>query len=329
MSPRPAAAIVAPELQTAEDLCEQNHLRGVAEKFGLEYVPSSGPLLWKDIETWERFGSAELKQNLEYASAGSSYPVHPSADLARGYVVSVVKKVEPKPLPFADIRDKLIEPYVEAQAAKRAADAATAFLDALRTAVRPKQQAKIDEIEKGARDRAAAKATAGNITDEAAKAKLVEDELKAVEGEIKRVLDEVKHEAFDEVVTAGNHKVETVGPFRESYRMTRFFQLEPPSLTKAVMQQYAVTFLDQGKVSDSLRDAENKQSYVACVKERTKPGYADMSLGDRARAERAVRQLKSAMHNMEQQGRFEYEKLSLLVNLQLNEPKPEGESDGE
>lgn len=311
----------APNAADPAAVAEENHLRAAATTFGLEFIEAKDTLKWTDLATWERFGSEQVKQNLEYAGKGATYPFPPNADSARGFVVHVVDKIDPKPLPLAEIRDRLIEPYVEFQASKRGNEAATAFLDALRAAVRPKQQAEIDKIEAAAKERATKKITDGNVTDEAAKVKLVEDELKAVEPEIKTLLDQHRHEAFDEVVAAKGIALETVGPFRESYRQTRFHQLEPASLAKSVMGQFSILLLEQGKVSEALRDNDNKLHYVARVKEKRAPTYEEMGLGDRQRAENALRS-QNIQKQIEQYTRFQYDKLALLMNLQLKQEKP-------
>lgn len=311
----------APNAADPAAVAEENHLRAAATTFGLEYIEAKDAVKWTDLATWERFGSEQVKQNLEYAGKGATYPFPPNADSPRGFVIHVVDKVDPKPLPLAEIRERLIEPYVEFHASKRANEAATAFLDALRAAVRPKQQAEIDKIETAAKERAAKKATDGNVTDEAAKAKLVEDELKAVEPEIKTLLDQHRHEAFDEVVASQGLAVETIGPFRESYRQTRFHQLEPASLAKSVMGQFSILLLEQGKVSEALRDNDNKLHYVARVKEKRAPTYEEMGLGDRQRAENAVRS-QNFQKQFEQYTRFEFDKLALLMNLQRPNAKP-------
>lgn len=316
----PTPGVTDPAVADPTAVSEENHLRAAALQFGLEYIEAGEIVKWTDLATWPRFGSEQVKQNLEYAAKGSSYAFAPNADSPRGYVVHVVEKTDPKPLPLAEIKDKLLEPYVEFQAKKRSKESADAFMDALRAAARPKEQAKIDELEKAARERGEKKAIDGNVTDEAAKAKLVEDELKAIEPEIKALLDSHRHEVFDEVVAAKGVALETVGPFRESYRSTRFFQLEPKSLAKSVMGQFAILFLDQGKVSEPLRDEETKVHYVARVKEKRTPTYEEMGLGDRQRAESTLFS-QSWQKQIEQMQRFEFDKLSLLLNLQRPEPE--------
>ncbi len=318
---------------TTTPVVEENVLKDVATQFGMEYIEASPVTKWDDLVKLPRIGSEALKHDLEFVAKDGVIPFTPDESKAYGYVAHVVEKVDPKPFPLAQVKDKILDPYVEATAAKQADAAAKAFCDALREAVRPKQQAEIDKIQNEAKASAEKKIAEQKVTDDAAKKKIVDDELKSVEWRITGVLNEHKQEAFDDVVKAQAVKLDLLGPYRKSYSRSPAYAFEPAGTAKFLMGQFQITFLDVGKVSEPLRDRDGKATYVARVKEKTLPTFADMTPEDEQAARQASangRDPQSAQTMMgyryyvmsSQYYQFIFPTLSLQLSLQRAE-KPD------
>lgn len=297
-----------------------NILEQVSMEFGLEYIPAPETAVkFADLATLPRIGSDTLKQNFEFVSKDAALPFMPSEERAFGFVARVVDKVEPQIRPIAEIREKLLPKYVEAESSKLALEAAKAFLAALDTAARPKVQAEIDTIESEAKTRATEAATAQNVTDEAAKQKLVEDEIKKVQWRVDGLLKEHRHEVFDEVVKAQALTVNVLGPYRKDYSRTAFYQSEPKGAAKFLMGQGNIAMLTAGKLADPMTDKDSKATYVVRMKERRAPEWTELRGGDFATA-KMMYQFRMQYSGMgAQRPTADYNSLALLVNLERSD----------
>lgn len=321
----PAPAEVPADPADTEDL-----LAKFATQFGLELIPAGEFVKIGDVATLPRFGSDSLKTQIEPLAKDQALAIHADKDHAAAFLVRVTDKIDPKPLPLAEVKDRLIDPYVEFVAAKQSSDAAKAFIESLRTAARAKYATEVAAVEDPAKKRATDAAAKESITDPAEVQKKVDAELALMKGQVDTVLAPHLGEFFDEAAKQQALPVTTVGPFRETYSRTQFYAHEPKGLEHYLKGAYPLFQLEKGAVTiEPQRDADDKLAVVARIKERTQPTFDEMTLGDRVEME----QYDAMMRNFQKQfaqrggqdtGEMSYGRLSLLVNLQRTKPSEKG-----
>ncbi len=301
---------------------EEDILKTVAGKYGLEYVDFGEPILLEEVKGLERIGNDMLESTVRFLQEGYAHPRFPTADLHYGFLIRMKDKVDAEPKPFDEIKDKLPEAWRAQMGAKNAEAAATAFSDAMRAKAREKATEEVARIEAEAREIAEKQIETDAVTDEAEKQKIIDRELDAVKPQIDAALAPHLGAGFTEVAQERGIDVKEVDWFRESYRQTAFYRDEEPSPAHFLKGNVAVFDMEIDGVVGSTRDPQSKVYVIARVADKKAPDVSEMTLNDRMTAEVAVLREIDPMAQFRLQyripdQRFSYEALAEKLGLRL------------
>lgn len=332
-TPEELAAIAARDAiadRTFADL-----LQPTLTKYALRVIDLPGPTAIADLKDLPEIGSDDLQFTVRFMSAEEVRPRPMSPTVKSPYLLLCDAKVDAKPLPFDEVKDRLKDAWVDQKATSAAQAAADGFMDGMRARAREQEKGRIDEIEQRAADEAAKEIAEKAITDEAEQQKVREARLAAVKPEIDAIVNGVLGSFFTaEAGARGLTPLETA-PFRKSYFRTAFYRDDKASIDKFLQGRSDLFALSDTQVMGPVRDPESKAVVVAQVAERSKPDETQMRLADRLEAAYAVRNDKfgpmfAGMPGMppgmmpQQEDPFSYDALAL--KLALTRPQPEQEA---